>query len=93
MASIFNEQRVLGVRVVADGTMLFNWLPVLGVVDAGPTDTFTDSKRVLGVDVLEADVPMHNDQPVRGVVLIEDGRKLYNHMEVIPVRALSGVLE
>lgn len=91
MASLFNEQPVLGVRLVSDGTAMFNGLPVLGVVDAGAA-TFVGNQRVCGVDVLAADKPIHNDQPVRGAVLIADGRKLYGNQLVIPVRAISGVL-
>lgn len=89
MASIFNEQRVLGARVVSDGTLLFNQQPVIGVrVEASAT--FIGSQRVLGVDVLPSDRPIYNDQPVRGVVVIGDARKLYNGRLVIPVRDLQG---
>lgn len=92
MAAIFNEQRVLGVRLVPDGTLMHNGLPVIGVVDAGGVVTFTDNQRVLGVDVLPADKAMHNDQSVRGAVLITNGRKLYNNALVQPARAISGTL-
>lgn len=91
MANLFNEQRILGVRVQADGTTMFNGLPVLGVVDVGGA-LFTDNRRALGVDVLAADAAIYNDQPVRGVVLIADGRKLYGNQLVVPVKAISGVL-
>jgi len=92
MASLFNEQPVLGIRIVPDGTAMFNGLPVHGVVDAGALATFVGNQRVRGVDVLTADKAVHNDQPVLGVVLILDARKLYNNQLVIPVRAISGVL-
>lgn len=91
MAQVFNEQRVLGVRLQVDGTIMFNGLPVFGVVDAAAA-LFLDNQRTLGVDVLGADAAMHNDQPVRGAVLIGDGRDIYNHQLVIPVTAISGVL-
>lgn len=85
MATIFNEQRVLGVRIVDDGTALHNNQPVIGVVEADVGVLFVGNERVLGVDVLDADVAIHNEQPVVGVVLIEDGRALYNDRKVIPV--------
>lgn len=91
MATLFNEQRILGVRQQADGTTMFNGLPVLGVLDVGGT-LFTDNRRALGVDVLPADAAIYNDQPVRGVVKIADGRKLYNNQLVIPIKVNSGVL-
>ena len=69
--------------------MLFNSQQVLGVrVEASAT--FTDNQRVLGVDVLPSDRAIYNDQPVRGVVVIADARKLYNGRLVIPVRDLQG---
>jgi hypothetical protein len=91
VATIHNDQPVIGVRLVSDGTVLHNNLPVIGIVDA-TGETFLDNQRVLGVDVLDADVAMHNDQPVMGAVLIADGRDLYNNQLVIPVEAVSGVL-
>jgi hypothetical protein len=92
MAALYNEQRVLGVRIVADGTKLHNNQPVIGVVATLLAVKFVDNKRTLGVDVLPADAAVHNEQPVIGVVVIGDGRKLYNDREVIPVYAVSGVL-
>lgn len=91
MADIFKDQRVLGIRLVADGSTMHNGLPVVGVVDASG-QTFSDNQGVLGVDVLGADKAIHNEQPVLGAVLIADGRDLYNHQLVIPVDAVSGVL-
>ncbi|MER9628379.1 hypothetical protein [Mesorhizobium sp. M0296] len=91
MAEVFNDQRVLGVRLQADGTTMFNGLPVIGVVDAGLA-LIVSNQRTLGVNVLGADVAISNDQPVRGAVLIGDGRKLYGNQLVIPVKAISGVL-
>ncbi len=90
MASIYNEQRVLGIRLVADGTTMFNNQPVIGVKSAA--GTMVDNLRVLGVDVLPADKAIHNEQPVLGAVLIADARKLYNNQLVIPAFAVSGVL-
>lgn len=92
MATIFNEQRVLGIRLVPDGVTLYNSLPVIGIVDAGSSTTFSNNQRVRGVDVLPAFKPVHNDLPVVGAVLIANGRKMYNDQLVIPVRAVSGSL-
>lgn len=92
MAQIFNEQRVLGIVIVSDGTRLYNNQPVIGVVDAG-ISLFVGNARTLGVNVLAAaTVGISNDQPVIGAVLIGDGRKLYNDQGVVPVTAISGVL-
>lgn len=90
MTAISNEQRVLGIRLVADGSTMFNNQPVIGVKSSA--GTFVDNLRVLGVDVLPADKAIHNDQPVLGAVLIADARTLYNHQLVIPVVAISGIL-
>lgn len=91
MADLYNDQRVLGVRVVDDGTKMHNNQRVVGVVDAGDR-LIVGNIRSVGVDVLDANAPIHNEQPVIGVVLIADGRKLYNDMLVIPVHAVSGAL-
>lgn len=90
MAAIHNDQRILGIRLVVDGTAMHNGLPVIGVVEAA--GDFIDNQRALGVDVLAEDKALHNDQRVLGAVLIGDGRTLYNHQLVIPVHAVSGVL-
>ena len=92
MSSLFNDQRVLGIRLVVDGTVLHNNQLVIGIVDAGVT-LFVNNIRTIGVDVLGADAEVHNDQPVLGAVLILDGRTLYNNQRVIPAHAVSGVLE
>ena len=92
MATIYNERRVLGIRLVADGTKMHNGLPVIGVVAAADGIMFVGNLRVLGVNVLAADAAMNNEQPVRGAVLIADARTLYNNERVIPARAISGVL-
>lgn len=91
MASIYNDQLVLGVRLVADGTAIYNNQEVIGVVDSGGL-MFVENIRTVGVDVLAADEAVHNEQPMLGAVLIGDGRKLYNNMLVVPVHAVSGVL-
>lgn len=91
MAQLFNEQRILGVRQQVDGTAMFNGLPVIGVVDLGGT-LFSDNRRALGIDVLAVDAAIYNDQPVRGVVKIVDGRKLYGNQLVIPIKVNSGAL-
>lgn len=87
MGALYNEQRVLGVRVVADGTVMHNNQPVIGIVDAVGA-LFVGNLRTLGVSVLGADQAIYNDQPVRGVVLIADGRKLYNGSQVLPYFAV-----
>ena len=92
MAQIFNEQRVLGVRLVADGTTMHNGLPVIGVTAEANGVLFVRNLRVIGVDVLPADAAIHNDQPVQGAVLIANGRTLYNNQLVVPAFAVSGVL-
>lgn len=92
MAAIYNEQRVLGVRIVADGTLLHNMQPVIGVTAELLATKFTRDLRTLGVDVLGADQAVHNEQPVIGVVVIGDGRTMYNDERVIPAYAVSGVL-
>jgi hypothetical protein len=91
VAAIYNGQRIVGVHVLPDGTVLHNNRLVRGVVEVSGV-TFIDHERVLGVDVLNADAAIHNEQPVIGVVLIEDGRSLYNNRKVIPVLAMSGDL-
>ena len=92
MAELFNDQRKLGIRLVADGTKMHNGLPVIGVVAAADGIMFVGNLRVLGVNVLPADAAINNEQPVRGAVLIADARTLYNNERVIPARAISGVL-
>lgn len=92
MAALYNDYRILGVRLVADGTRMHNGLPVIGIVAAADGVMFVGNLRVLGVDVLGADKAIHNEQPVRGAVLIADGRKLYNNERVASARAISGVL-
>lgn len=83
MAEIFNEQRILGVRIVADGTTMHNGLPVIGIRDSVGV-LFSSNLRALGIDVLTGDEVVWNDQPVRGFVLISDGRQLYNGRQVMP---------
>ncbi|TIT90391.1 MAG: LamG domain-containing protein [Mesorhizobium sp.] len=87
MASIFNEQRVLGVRIVADGTTMYNGLPVIGLYDAGAV-LFGNNLRTLSVNVISTADAMYNDQPVRGAVVISDGRKMYKNQPVIPVSGI-----
>lgn len=91
MAALYNSQPVLGVRLVADGVTMFNNQPVIGIKAAAGV-TIVDNINVRGVDVLDADKPIHNDQPVLGAVLIADARTLYNQQPVIPAFAVSGVL-
>lgn len=86
MAEIFNNQRVVGVRVLSDGATIHNNQPVVGIVQAIDGVLFTENKRVLGVESLNDDAAIYNDQPVLGVVEINDGRELYNFRPVIPVR-------
>lgn len=93
MATIFNDRRVRGVRLVEDGTTLHNNQPVIGVSVADEGVLFSDHERTLGVDVLdEGTETIHNDQPILGAVLIEDGRELYNNQDVVPAYAVTGSL-
>lgn len=91
MASIYNDQRVLGIRLVSDGTAIYNNQQVIGVVDSGGL-MFVNNIRTIGVDVLSADEAVHNETPMLGAVLIGDGRTLYNGLLVIPAFAVSGSL-
>lgn len=92
MADIYNQQRVLGVRLVDDGTVMHNGQRVIGISDAGGA-LFSGNIRTIGVDVLDADAAIHNEQPVLGAVVIDDGRKLYNGMLVVPAYAVNGSLD
>lgn len=92
MATIFNEQCVLGVRLVADGTLMHNGIPVIGISAAADGLLFSSNLRTLGVAVLDADAAIYNDQPVLGAVLISDSRSIYNGRLVVPAHAVSGVL-
>nr|WP_245313631.1 hypothetical protein [Rhizobium sp. R635] len=85
MAEIFNEQRVIGVHIVPDGTVLHNGQRVVGIREAESGVLFTDGRRVLGVSVLSGSEVIYNEQLVVGVVIIADGRTLYNGMPVVPV--------
>lgn len=90
MAQIFNEQRVLGVRVVPDGTTMYLGEPTIGVRDTA-VSLFTQNLRTLGVAVLAADQQLYNDQQVVGAVVISDGRTLYNNQLVLPASTLTGL--
>ena len=85
MAEIFNEQRVVGVHIVPDGTVLHNGQRVVGIREAESGVLFTEGRRVLGVSVLSGSEVIYNEQVVIGVVIIPDGRTLYNGMPVVPV--------
>lgn len=91
MADIYNEQRVLGIRLVSDGTVMHNNQPVIGIGDAA-AGLFANNQRAIGVAVLDEDQAIYNDQPVRGAVLIGDGRTVYNGGLVVPANAVSGSL-
>ncbi|WP_425376295.1 hypothetical protein [Rhizobium vallis] len=85
MAEIFNEQRVIGVHIVPDGTVLHNGQRVVGIREAGSGVLFTGGRRVLGVSVLSGSEVIYNEQVVIGAVIIRDGRTLYNGMPVVTV--------
>lgn len=85
MAEIFNEQRVVGVHIVPDGTVLHNGQRVVGIREAESGVLFTEGRRVLGVSVLSGSEVIYNEQVVIGVVIIADGRTLYKGMPVVPV--------
>lgn len=89
MGQMFNERAVLGIHVVADGTLMHNNQPVIGIVDAGAA-LFVDNQRTRGISVLLGSEVVSNDQPVIGAVLISDGRKLYNGSLVVPFNGVSG---
>ena len=77
MAEIFNEQRVIGVHIVPDGTVLHNGQRVVGIREADGGVLFTGGRRVLGVSVLSGNEVIYNEQVVIGAVIIRDGRTLY----------------
>ncbi|MGZ2483996.1 hypothetical protein ACVITL_002519 [Rhizobium pisi] len=85
MAEIFNEQRVIGVHIVPDGTVLHNGQRVVGIREAESGVLFTGGRRVLGVSVLSGSEVIYNEQVVIGAVIIRDGRTFYNGMPVVPV--------
>ncbi len=85
MADIFNEQRVVGVVFVPDGTTMYNGRPVVGVVSVADGVYFVDNQRVVKGVVISDGSVIYNDQPVLGVVDIQNGRKLYNNQLVIPL--------
>lgn len=91
MAELFNQQRKLGIRLVADGTKMHNGLPVIGVREAAGGVLFVDNKRVLGVDIVADGPTIFNEQPVRGAVLIADARTMYNGCEVLAVFGAGSV--
>jgi len=85
VADIFNDQRVVGVVFVPDGTTMYNGRPVVGCYAVNDGVFFIDNQRVVkGVEITDGSV-IYNDQPVIGVVDIQDGRKLYNNQLVTPL--------
>ncbi|UPK31829.1 hypothetical protein IVB18_26225 [Bradyrhizobium sp. 186] len=85
MADIFNDQRVVGVHYVADGTTMYNGRPVVGVVAVADGLFLVDNQRVVGGVEITDGSTFYNDQPVLGAVLISNGRKLYNNQLVTPL--------
>lgn len=92
MAQIFNGQRVRGVRVLDEGATLFNMMRVRGVRAAADGVLFNGGHQTIGVDVLDQDRAIWNEQLVMGVVVITDDRALYNGLEILPALALTGSL-
>ena len=92
MASIYNSQRVLGVRLQAEGATMHNFQRTIGIVPVADAVTFSGNDQTLGVAMLGADQAIYNDQPVIGGVLISDGRTMYNDQPVVPVSVRSGAM-
>jgi hypothetical protein len=90
MATIYNEQRRLGVVVVPDGTKMYKGRPVVGVLALTDGALMRRNRRTVGMDVVAEGVQIYNEQPVTGVVLITDGRVLYNNQLVIPAQVAGG---
>jgi len=89
VADIFNDQRVVGVVFVPDGTTMYNGRPVVGCYAVNDGVFFIDNQRVVkGVEITDGSV-IYNDQPVIGVVDIQDGRKLYNNQLVTPLGGVA----
>lgn len=92
MADLYNSQRILGVRLQAEGTTQHNFQQTIGIVPVADATTFTGNDRTLGIAMLGADQAIYNDQPVIGGVLISDGRTRYNDHAVVPVAVRSGAM-
>lgn len=89
MADIFNDQRVVGICYVPDGTTMYNGRPVVGVYAVADGLFLVDNQRVVGGVEITDGSTFYNDQPVLGAVLIQDGRKLYNNQLVTPLGTAS----
>lgn len=92
MADLYNSQRVLGVRLQAEGATMHNFQRTIGIVPVADAVTIQNNDRALGVAMLGADQAIYNDQPVIGGVLISDGRTMYNDQPVVPVSVRSGAM-
>jgi lysophospholipase L1-like esterase len=90
MAKLFNQQRAFGVKLVPDGTTIYNNRPVIGIRDASGS-LFIDDQLVVQADTITDGRTIYNDQPVVGAVLIADGRKIYNNARVMPVKGSFSV--
>jgi hypothetical protein len=88
MSILFDMQRRLGVVFVPDGTILYNNKPVIGIAPGFAGVPMANNMLVRGVDVV-AGPGIYNEMPVRGAVLITDGRLLYNNQRVIPTDYLA----
>ena len=84
MADIYNDQRILGVVAVPDGTTMFNGLPVIGVSEVAEGVLFSNMQRAVPFYELSEAQAIYNEQPVRGAVLITNGRTIYNGQLVMP---------
>ncbi|MGY4333199.1 lysophospholipase L1-like esterase [Bradyrhizobium sp. LB7.2] len=91
MAGIFNDQRVVGICYVPDGTTMYNGRPVVGVVAVADGLFLVDNQRVVGGVEITDGSTFYNDQPVLGAVLISDGRKLYNNQLVTPLGTVGDI--
>jgi hypothetical protein len=92
MADLYNSQRILGVRLQAEGATMHNFQRTIGIVPVADAVTFSGNDQTLGIAMLGADQAIYNDQPVIGGVLISDGRTIYNDQPVVPVSVRSGAM-
>lgn len=84
MAQLFNNQPVIGIKLVSEGETLFNNQSVIGVRTA-TAQRFENNQIVRGVQSIDDGSKLFNGWPVIGAVVILDGRTIYNGRPVMPV--------
>lgn len=91
MASLFNQQPVIGAVKITDGRKLYNGLPVVGVrVGSG---SVVKNQMVRGIAVLADGSRLHNGGVVIGVYVVTDpNQNIFNNAPVMPVSVVSGSL-